>query len=194
LLLVAFTSLVAFSAFETTFALFAERRLGLRLASVGVVFTIIGVLIALVNVGLVAPAVRRLGETGALRTGLILNAVGLLVLPFVHSWIALAPAVVLLCVGQGLVTPTLAASVAGRVSDDRRGQALGVQQSAGGLARVVGPVFGGFAFERLGVTTPFLGGVILLGAAVAALSRSGGSASATTTRRRRPTTPTSSGR
>src|SRR6266540_3464722 len=33
LLLVAFTSLVAFSAFEATFSLFGERRLGLRLAS-----------------------------------------------------------------------------------------------------------------------------------------------------------------
>lgn len=169
-LLVAFVSLCAFSAFEATFALFGERRLGLRLASTGVVFTIIGVLIAVVNGGLVAPAVRRWGEAGTLRLGLVLNACGLAVLPFVHSWVALAPALVLLTTGQGLVTPTLSATVAGRVSDDRRGAALGAQQSAGGLARVIGPVAGGFAFEYLGVGAPYVGGVVLLGVGVALLS------------------------
>ncbi len=170
-LLVAFVSLVAFSAFEATFALFGERRLGLRLASTGVVFTVIGVLIALVNGGLVAPAVRRLGEPGTLRLGLVLNAAGLAILPFVHSWVMLAPAIVLLTAGQGLVTPTLSATVAGRVDDDRRGAALGAQQSAGGLARVVGPVAGGFAFERIGVGAPYVGGVALLLVAVLLLSR-----------------------
>ena len=120
-LLVAFLSLVAFSAFEATFALFGERRLGLRLAGTGVVFTIVGVLIALVNAGLVAPTVRSLGEPGTLRLGLALNATGLAILPFVHSWLALAPAIVLLTTGQGLVTPTLSATVAGRVDATRRG-------------------------------------------------------------------------
>lgn len=170
-LLVAFVSLCAFSAFEATFALFGERRLGLRLASTGVVFTIIGVLIAVVNGALVAPAVRRWGEAGTLRIGLVLNACGLAVLPFVGSWLALAPALVLLTTGQGLVTPTLSSTVAGRVSDDRRGEALGAQQSAGGLARVVGPVAGGFAFEHLGIGAPYVGGVVLLGIGVVLLSR-----------------------
>jgi MFS family permease len=169
-LLVAFVSLCAFSAFEATFALFGERRLELRLASTGVVFTIIGVLIAVVNGGLVAPAVRRFGEPGTLRLGLVLNACGLAVLPLVHSWAVLAPALVLLTTGQGLVTPTLSATVAGRVSDDRRGEALGAQQSAGGLARVIGPVAGGFAFEHLGVSAPYLGGVVLLIVGVLLLS------------------------
>jgi multidrug resistance protein len=170
-LLVAFVSLVAFSAFEATFALFGERRLGLRLASTGAVFTVIGVLIAVVNGGLVGPTVRRFGEAGTLRLGLAGNAAGLAVLPFVHSWVTLAPAILLLTVGQGLVTPTLAATVAGRVDDDRRGAALGAQQAAGGLARVVGPVAGGFAFERIGIGAPYVGGVVLLGLAVLVLTR-----------------------
>jgi MFS family permease len=193
LLLVAFTSLVAFSAFEATFALFGERRLGLRIASTGLVFTVIGVLISVVNGAVVAPVVRWLGEPGTLRLGLVLNACGLLVLPFVHSLPALAPALVLLCTGQGFVTPTLAATVAGRVDDDRRGAALGLQQSAGGLARVVGPVLGGLAFARVGVSAPFVLGVLLLGLAVAALSLSSDRASGATPRPRRPTAPTSSG-
>lgn len=179
-LIVAFASLVAFSAFEATFALFGERRLGLRLASTGIVFTVIGVLIAAVNGGMVAPVVKRLGEPRTLRLGLVLNAGALAILPFVHSWLALAPALLLLTTGQGLVTPTLSATVAGRVAADRRGAALGAQQSAGGLARVVGPVAGGFAFEWIGVGAPYLGGVALLAVAVVVLSRTGQPAALTT--------------
>jgi len=193
-LLVAFVSLVAFSGFETTFALFGERRLGLRLAGTGVVFTVIGVLIALVNAGAVAPTVRRLGEPGTLRLGLVLNGCGLAILPFVHSWIALAPALLFLTAGQGLVTPTLAATVAGRVSDDRRGAALGAQQSAGGLARVAGPVAAGFAFERIGVGAPYLGGVALVALAVVVLSRAERPGSPATPQPSRPEAPTPTGR
>ncbi len=189
-LLVAFVSLVAFSGFETTFALFGERRLGLRLAGTGVVFTVIGVLVALVNAGAVAPTVRRLGEPGTLRLGLVLNGCGLAILPFVHSWLALAPALLFLTVGQGLVTPTLAATVVGRVSDDRRGAALGAQQSAGGLARVVGPVAAGFAFERIGVGAPYLGGVALVAVAVAVLSRGERPSTQATPPPSRPKAPT----
>jgi DHA1 family tetracycline resistance protein-like MFS transporter len=193
LLVVAFTSLVAFSAFETTFALFGERRLGLRLASTGAVFTVIGVLIALVNAGVVHGVVARIGEAATLRCGLLLNACGLAVMPFVHSWVALAPALVFLTFGQGLVTPTLAATVAGRVPDDQRGAALGAQQSAGGLARIVGPVLGGLAFERIGIGAPYVVGVVLLGVAAAVVSTAG-SADEATPRRRRSTAPTPSRR
>lgn len=161
LLLVAFTSLVAFSAFEATFSLFGERRLGLRLASTGAVFAGIGLAIVLANTSLVAPAVRRLGELGALRLGLALNAAGLALLAVTHSWVLLVPALLALCAGQGLVTPTLSSSVAGAVRAERRGGALGMQQAAGGLARVIGPLAGGFAFQRLGVPIPYVAGAAL---------------------------------
>jgi MFS family permease len=161
LLVVAFTSLVAFSAFEATFALFGERRLDLRLASTGAVFAGIGLAVVLANTGLVAPAVRRLGELGALRLGLGLNAVGLALLAVTRSWAMLVPALLALTAGQGLITPTLSSSVAGTVEAERRGGALGVQQAAGGLARVVGPLAGGFAFQRIGVPVPYAAGAAL---------------------------------
>ncbi len=164
---VAFVALAAFSAFEATFALFAERRLGLRLVSIYGLFAAVGVLITLVQVGLVHPCVRRLGEQGTLRLGLLLNAVGLVVLAGVRSWPPLAAALVLLTTGQGLVTPALSSLVAGRAAAERRGSALGLQQAAGGLARVVGPLAGGVLFQFAGAAVPFLcGAALLAGAAV----------------------------
>lgn len=171
LLTIAFLALVAFSAFEGTFALFGDRRLGLHQSSIYVVFTIIGVLIAVDQVVLVHPVVARFGERAALQIGLVLNAGGLAILPLVHSRWALAPSLVLLTAGQGLVTPTLSSTVAGQVEADDRGRVLGVQQSAGGLARVVGPALGGLAFGRLGTWTPFAGAAGLVAVAAVLLAR-----------------------
>jgi predicted MFS family arabinose efflux permease len=38
---------------------------------------------------------------------------------------------------------------------------LGVQQAAGGLARVVGPLAGGVLFEHIAVPAPYLAGAVL---------------------------------
>jgi DHA1 family tetracycline resistance protein-like MFS transporter len=167
---VSFLSLVAFSAFEGTFSLFGQRRLGLHLTSTYLVFLVIGVLIAIVEVGMVHPAVAYLGERGSLQLGLILNALGLAVLPIVHSLWALAPSLVLLTAGEGLITPTLSSVVAGQVGERERGEVLGVQQSAGGLARVIGPALGGLAFGRLGVGWPYGAGAVLVVVASIALA------------------------
>ena len=167
LLAVTFISLVAFSGFEATFALFGSRRLHLHLASTGAVFAAVGVVLVVVQGGLVRPAVRSLGERGVLVLGLLANAVGLALLARVHSFSGLIPAVLLLTVGQGLVSPTLSSVLAGKVGEHERGGMLGVQQAAGGLARIVGPIAAGFAFGRIGVPAPYAAGAaLMLGALV----------------------------
>jgi predicted MFS family arabinose efflux permease len=50
---------------------------------------------------------------------------------------------------------------------------LGVQQAAGGLARVVGPLAGGFAFQQLGVPVPYAAGAVLMLCAAAVALRPG---------------------
>ncbi len=162
LMAVAFGSLVAFSAFEATFSLFGERRLGFGLASTGAVFTGIGLLLALVEGGLVHPTVHRLGEVRTLRLALVINAFGLLLLTAVHSWWLLVPALVALVLGQGLATPSLTAATASVASERRRGGILGLQQSTGGLARVIGPLLGGLAFQHVGVPAPYLAGAAVM--------------------------------
>ena len=158
---VGFLALVAFSAFEATFALLGERRFDLSESSTYVVFVGVGLVLVLVQGALVHPVVKRLGELGALRAGLALDAAGLLLLAVARPRAVLVVALVLLVVGQGLVAPTLASLVAARARHDRRGSALGVQQSAGGLARVVGPTAGGLLFQHVGLSAPSLAGAAL---------------------------------
>jgi DHA1 family tetracycline resistance protein-like MFS transporter len=164
----AFVALVAFSAFEVTLPLFGRARLGFGQVSTGAVFAGVGILLAVVQGGFVRPVVARIGEGGAVRGGLALNAAGLVLLAAVHSWWVLVPALAALTVGQGLAMPALTSVVAGRAHAHRRGGVLGVQQSAGGLARVVGPIAGGAAFQHIGVAAPYVGGAVLMAACAAA--------------------------
>jgi MFS transporter, DHA1 family, tetracycline resistance protein len=83
-------------------------------------------------------------------------------LAFVHSWAALVPALLALTIGQGLVQTTMSSTLAGRAPSQRRGAVLGAQQSAGGLARVLGPIFGGVLFERIGPGSPYVAGAAVV--------------------------------
>ncbi len=161
-------SVSAFSAFEAVFALYANRRASLGLSGTGGVFAIIGVLIVLVQTQLVHRVVAWLGESVALVTGLVVQAIGLALLPTAHSLAGLALPLVVLTVGQGLVSPTLALLVAGRAPSWRRGGALSIQQGLSSLARVIGPAVGGWLFTLRGGTGAFLVGSAVTVVAVAA--------------------------
>jgi len=95
----------------------------------------------------------------------VCNAAGLLLLAADAGWLTITAALALLIVGQGIVAPTLSSQISAASHSERRGQALGVQQSAGGLARSVGPALAGYLFGR-SVPAPYLVGAALVGVAV----------------------------
>jgi multidrug resistance protein len=161
LIVVAFVAMIAFSGFEATFSLLAQSRFGLALASTSAVFAGIGVVLVVVQGGLVHPVAMHFGEGGTLRVALVSNAVGLGLLAVDLGWGGLVVALLLLTVGQGLLTPTLSSAVSGRAGRER-GQWLGWQQSAGGLARVVGPIVAGSLFEFTGVGAPYVLAAVLV--------------------------------
>ena len=165
LLAVAFSAMVAFSGFEATFALFGQRRLGFGISSAAAVFTAVGAVIVVVQGGLVHPLVGWLGEAKTLLIGLIANAGGLALLAAAHSWSRAAPALLALTVGQGLVQTTMVTALVSRTEASSRGQALGAQQSAGALARVLGPALGGALLGAHASGDPYVVGAALTGLA-----------------------------
>jgi DHA1 family tetracycline resistance protein-like MFS transporter len=170
LVLVSFLGLVAFAGFEATFSLLTEERFGLSESATYAVFFALGVGLVLVQGGFVHPVVHRLGEPATIRVGLVCNAVGLVLLaPPEGGWWLLVPALALLVVGQGVLAPTLASAVAARSPERARGESLGIQQAAGGLARVTGPVLAGVLFDRVGPAAPYYVGAGLVTAALLVL-------------------------
>lgn len=155
LFLLFFLVTVGFSQLETTFALFTNARFGWGERTNGYLFGFIGIVLALVQGGIVHPLRKRIGEAAMLLAGTAGLTLGLLILPFAQTPGTLIAACAVLAVGNGLSSPALSSLVSKQAPGHSQGRILGVNQSMGSIARVIGPLIGGFAFE-FGIDTPFI--------------------------------------
>jgi MFS family permease len=162
---------VGFSGFEATFSLFGGERFDLTVGSSAMVFLFVGVVLTVVQGTLIGPLTTRLGSRTMIRAGLPVVAVGLFILSITPDmqWTMLFASLVLVSVGQGIVSPSTTALVAEAAPPDRRGEALGYQQSAGAFARIAGPVIAGALFDNAGIGSPYLLGAILFVVALLAV-------------------------
>ncbi len=165
LLLVGFLVVAAFSGFESTFALFAERRFGFTAASIGYMFAFIGLILVIVQGGLVGRAAKLFGEHHIVPVSLALVAVGLLMLPAASSLASLLVTQAVLAAGMGFNSPSLMSLISRYSAAEDQGGVMGLTQSLSSLGRVVGPAWGGFAFDRFGIGSPYLSSAAVMGLA-----------------------------
>ncbi len=170
LLLVALVTMTAFSAFEGTLALLLDARFELEASSIYGTFAVIGIGLVLVQTQVVGPTIDHLGEQRALMGSLMVTAAGMALLaPDAAGWI-MGIALALLVLGQGVTSPALSSLVVDRAGD-ARGAALGMQQSAGALGRIIGPAAGGLLFEHVGIGWPYGVAAVLMAIAVGLAAR-----------------------
>ena len=161
--LVGFLSMLGFAGFEATFSIWGEKQFGFTEGSASLVFVFVGVTLVAVQGGLIGPLTQRLGSRKLLRIGLSLVAVGLLLLGVTTTWPMLFVALFLLSLGQGISGPSGSALVAELAPVERRGEAIGYQQSTAAFGRVAGPVMAGALFDHIGISAPFLvSGLLIL--------------------------------
>jgi DHA1 family tetracycline resistance protein-like MFS transporter len=161
LAVVGFITVVSFTSFEATFSLFGQRRFDLTESSTSVVFVMIGVVLVIIQGGLYGRLVDRLGAGRLYLMATALLAVGLALTSMAKVWPVLIPALILLGFGQGVASPSITALVSQHAPADRRGQALGFQQSSYAVARVVGPPLAGVLFDHAGIWSPYAAGAVL---------------------------------
>jgi len=164
--IIGFIAVMAFAGFESTFSLFGERRFDLTEASTAAVFLIVGLTLVAVQAGLIGPITRKFGSRTVLVTGMFIVAGGLMLLSFATVWAVLIVSLLMLSFGQGITSPSLTTLVAQAAPADRRGEALGYQQSAGALARIIGPIVAGLLFDHVGYGAPYMVGGVLTAIAV----------------------------
>ena len=158
---IGFIAVMAFAGFESTFSLFGARRFDLTEGSTAAVFLIVGVMLVAVQAGMIGPLTRAFGSRTILVSGMLIVGCGLIILSFATIWVVLIVSLMLLAFGQGIASPSLIALVAQEAPPDRRGEALGYQQSAGALARIIGPIVAGLLFDNIGYGAPYMVGGIL---------------------------------
>jgi DHA1 family tetracycline resistance protein-like MFS transporter len=162
LAVVGFLSTLAFTAFESTFTLFGSARFGFTEGSAAAVFLGVGLVLVAMQGGAYAELVARFGVGRVFRAALVVTAAGLACLAAATTWPVLIVALLLLSVGQGCASPSITTIVTERAGAHERGAALGFQQSAYAVARVIGPPVAGLLFDHVGVPSPSIAGAVLV--------------------------------
>jgi DHA1 family tetracycline resistance protein-like MFS transporter len=176
LLVATFITTFAFVGMEATYALLGARLYGLGPAGLGLVFTGVGVVMAVVQGGVVGPMATRYGNRGVAVTGTLLLALGLAVLPMGSAWLNYL-ALGILAAGQGLLSTTTAALIS-EAGGNAVGGAFGVGQSASAAARATGPIAAGASFDAW-IALPYIAGTLLCALSALVLARTRRSAELT---------------
>jgi predicted MFS family arabinose efflux permease len=120
---------------------------------------------------LVGPLARRLGERALVSVGFLVVAASMFLIPRCTGLSHLVFALALWASGGALASPSLFSLISRQARASTQGRVLGLAQSATGMARVVGPAWGGFAFDHFGRQAPCLtGGALMAVASLASLA------------------------
>jgi DHA1 family tetracycline resistance protein-like MFS transporter len=153
---------LAFSTFQTIFALYALRRFNLDATQTGFILTYVGVLAAVVQGALVGRLSERFRDDV-----LIFTSVGIMALSLL-GW-ALSPSVVVLLIilaptafAGGILNTVLSSALTKAVEPQEVGGILGLSASIESATRVIAPTVGGVLLGRIGTWAPGTFGAILL--------------------------------
>lgn len=141
--------MMAFMAMNAVLALYLKDMFGITEKTIGYFYAYVGGISLVMRAVMLGPAVRRFGEIGVTRLGAASLVLGLAGIPFTGGSLPLLGLVVLFVpVGTALLFPATTSLVSRRAVRSETGQILGVQQSFGGVSRMVGPLWSGFAYQR----------------------------------------------
>ena len=160
-----FFTMMAFVMMETCFAIFANDTYGFRERAVGRFFMFAGIVIIVMQGGLMGPLTKKFGEWKLVIAGPLLVTVAMGVYVFIGSanppidW-HLAVVIMLaagLCnaTGRSLQGPTLSSLVSQNSDRRMQGTVFGFYHMLGSLARVIGPLIAAALYSHYHVA-PFM--------------------------------------
>jgi MFS family permease len=149
---------IAIGAFQGSFsvlALFLNARFQVTEQTIGYFFMYTGAISVFSRVLLLGRAVDWLGEAKLSRLGLVMLAGGVVGMPLARNLWMLAFAVALIPLGTAFTFPCVTALLSRVIAPRERGLYMGMQQTYGGVARIIAPLFFGWSFDSLGVSSPY---------------------------------------
>ncbi len=149
-----FLATFCFTCFEVTLGLLVfqkfnidpETPAGFKLVTNLFVFA--GVIGALAQGGATGRLVKLMGEPRLVALSMFLVALSLGPMPYAGTWPQLYVLLALLAIGSSLTRPPVFGMISNLTSAHEQGVTIGVAQSAGALARIIGPVFAAVLFFK----------------------------------------------
>ena len=150
-----FLGTFAFTAFESTLPLLLDTKLHYDEEHVGYVFAFCGIMAAMVQGGGIGRLVKSFGERRLIGASLLVVAVSLVLMPLANSLTTMLAALAVFAIGSGINRAPTMGLISQLSPADEQGTTLGIAQSAGTLARVLGPTVATTLYD-LWLPAPYL--------------------------------------
>lgn len=135
---------LAHNVFPSIFVLYTGYRFGWTPENVGLMMMATGLASAVVQFGLVRPAVKKLGERGALMVGLVFGIAGFCIYGLASTWQMFVVGIPVFALAA-LIGPGVQGLMSRRVSPGEQGQLQGAGSAIMGITSIIGPLI----FTRL---------------------------------------------
>lgn len=166
-----FLFLAAFSGMEFTLTFVAFERLSYTSMDNAYMFIFIGLIIALVQGGVVRRKASEVGEKKMAVMGMILSLPGLLAIGYTQSTWLLYVGLFFLAVGSAMAIPCLTSLVSMYTPAEEQGRSIGIFRSLGAMARVIGPIVASIVYWNYGSAFPYVLGAAFLILPIILISR-----------------------
>jgi DHA1 family tetracycline resistance protein-like MFS transporter len=147
---------LAFSTFQTVFALYAQYRLGLDARATGFILTYVGVLSVLVQGVAVGKLSKKFKENNLILVSALLMAVSLVAWAFTPNIATLLIVLAPLAFAGGTLNTIINSALTKSVYPEEVGGTLGLSTSLESFTRVIAPSMGGFLIGQVGTWAPGL--------------------------------------
>ena len=154
LLWVRFGFAVAFNSFQSVFALYTLGKFGLTAQQTGYILAYVGIVLVIMQGGLIGPLSARFKESHLLVAFTIFATIGLFGWAIVQSVPGLLVAMFPLAIGAGSFNAVINSAISKTVSHDEVGGMLGFAAGLESSTRVVMPALASYLLGRYGPSTP----------------------------------------
>ena len=161
LFLVAFFSTFSFSGLEMTFPLFIEDKWDYGEREMGWMFMCMGAIVVPLQGGLLGRLINRFGERRIILTGLLLNALGMVLLLKAYSFVTLTLYLTITGIGNQLIRPTNTSWIS-KQTRIGQGAAIGIMDAFLSLGRILGPLLGGWLYAKEAYPYAVLAGILVI--------------------------------
>lgn len=161
LFLVAFFSTFSFSGLEMTFPLFIEDKWNYGEKEMGWMFMVMGAIVVPLQGGLLGRLINKFGERRIVLTGLLLNALGMVLLLTAYSFASLTLYLTIAGIGNQLIRPTNTSWIS-KQTRIGQGTAIGIMDAFLSLGRILGPLLGGWLYAKEASPYAVLAGILVI--------------------------------
>ena len=161
LFLVAFFSTFSFAGLEMTFPLFIEDKWDYGEREMGWMFMVMGAIVVPLQGGLLGRLINWFGERRIILTGMLLNALGMVLLLTADSFASLTLYLTIAGIGNQLIRPTNTSWIS-KQTQIGQGAAIGIMDAFLSLGRILGPLLGGWLYAKEAYPYAVLAGILVI--------------------------------